>query len=403
VLSELTVGLADVAATQRLGVMCIDIDGFHMINESFGHAAGDAVLAALARRLIAYLPHTVIGRFGGDEFLVIVPAPADRATFERFAAQVHHAVAEPFVVDGRKVMLSASLGAVLSRPDSNAADLLRDADVALSEAKRAGTSQLRVFNEGMASKALKRLIVREELRAAIAAGEFVTHYQPLHQLSDHARVGFEALVRWDHPRDGLLAPAAFLPIAEEFGLIIEIGEAVLRQVCRDISLHSGLVEHVSINVSAVELDQPNWLSKTLAIVQESGVDPARLMFELTETAVMSSRRKLHADLSKLRALGADVLVDDFGTGYSSISLLRDLPVSGLKLDRSFVAELTSPTGSTRGLADGLAQLSRSIGIKAIAEGIETAAQRDLLMTLGWTYGQGWLYGKPAPLETWIDL
>jgi hypothetical protein len=253
----------------------------------------------------------------------------------------------------------------------------------------------------MASVAVRRLVVEAELREALTRHEFRIHYQPVHSLEDGVRTGFEALIRWEHPRDGVLSPEQFLAVAEDSGLVERIGHEVLQQVCEDMSRFPGLHETFAINVSAVQLAQPSWLRSVLEVLAATEVDPRRLIIELTETAVMSSRRDLNSDLSTLRDLGIGIHVDDFGTGYSSISLLRDLPVTGLKLDRSFVSALDDTGASSYSLAQGLASLTRSIGLDGVAEGVETPVQAAMLRVMGWKHAQGWLFGKPAPLDEWI--
>jgi len=305
-------------------------------------------------------------------------------------------------VHGRRMVMTASTGAALSQPDSSAAALLQDADVALSEAKGAGKSQWRVFNLGMASAAIRRLVLESELRDAIERDEFVTHYQPVVRLADGQVVGYEALLRWEHPTEGLLYPGAFLGVAEDTGLIIPIGELSLRSVCRDLAAHPEVSATVAVNVSAVQLADVTWADRFLAVLEDGGIPPRRIILELTETAVMSTRRDLGDDLRRLRALGVEVHVDDFGTGYSSVSLLRDLPVSGLKLDRSFVSRLDEDDDhSGYALAEGLAGLARAIGLQGVAEGVETPVQAAYLRAMGWGHAQGWHFGRAEPLEHWL--
>ena len=386
---------------QHVGVLFVDLDNFKLVNESLGHAAGDSLLTAVAERLRDSLSRDVpVGRFGGDEFLVVVPAPADEATIETMAHRIFSALAAEFRIHGRKVVMTASVGAALSQPESTPATLLQDADVALSEAKRNGKSRWRVFNLGMASAAIRRLVLEGDLRDAIERREFTSHYMPVHRLADGSRSGFEALIRWQHPTEGLLLPAAFLGVAEESGLIVPIGEQALRAVCRDMVANPRITDKFAVNISAVQLSEPGWLESFLSILDEEQVPASRMVIELTETAVMSTRHDLARDLERLGDLGVGIHVDDFGTGYSSISLLRDLPISGLKLDGSFVAMLNDETASGYALAEGLARLAHSIGLQGIAEGVETQIQAAYLRAMGWSHAQGWLYGKAAPLDEW---
>jgi len=386
----------------QVGVLFLDLDHFKLINDSMGHSAGDVLLVDVAIRLRQAVPvGSILGRFGGDEFLVVVPHLASEQRMALLGATIALDFTEPFVVDGRQITMTASIGAALSRADSTAAALMQEADVALSEAKRGNRGTYQLFDLSMASIAVRRLIVETELREALAANEFRIHYQPVHNLDDGARAGFEALIRWDHPREGILSPEQFLAVAEDSGLVERIGHQVLQQVCEDVVRHPDLRETFAINVSAVQLAQPSWLDTVLDVLAATAVDPKRLIIELTETAVMSSRRDLSSDLLKLRDLGIGIHVDDFGTGYSSISLLRDLPVTGLKLDRSFVTGLDAAEGSSYSLAQGLASLTRSIGLDGVAEGVETPVQAAMLRVMGWQHAQGWLFGKAAPLNEWI--
>lgn len=388
----------------RVGVLFADLDNFKLINETLGHIAGDELLKAVAERFTTYLGReAIVGRFGGDEFVIVAPQPADESMMTYYAHLMTQSLKDDFMIAGRRVVMTTSIGAALSRPGSTPTGLLQDADVALSEAKRDGKARWRIFDLSMADAAMARLETEEALRDAIDNDEFVIHYQPVHQLSDNRRVGFEALLRWNHPQHGLLSPGSFLAVAEDSSLITVIGQKVLGQVCFDIANSPNMAEHVSVNVSAVELAHAEWIDATIATIEESGIDPTRLIVELTETAVMSTRRDLRSDLTRLRDLGIGLHVDDFGTGYSSISLLRDLPVSGIKLDRSFVTTLSEPDSPDYALAEGLASLAFSIGLVGVAEGIETPVQSAFLRGMGWTHGQGYLFGKPAGLGEWIAV
>lgn len=386
---------------QRVGVLFADLDNFKLINETLGHIAGDELLKAVADRFTTYLGReAVVGRFGGDEFVIVAPQPADESLLTYYAHLMTQSLLDDFFIAGRRVVMTTSVGAALSRPGSTATGLLQDADVALSEAKRDGKARWRIFDLSMAEAAMARLETESALRDALEQDEFVVHYQPIHQLSDNSRSGFEALVRWNHPEQGLLGPASFLSVAEDSALITVIGAKVLARVCSDIQGWPQSSDHVAVNVSAIELAQPLWVDTTIATIEDSGVDPSRLIIELTETAVMSTRRDLSADLGRLRDLGIGIYVDDFGTGYSSIALLRDLPVTGIKLDRSFVSSLNEPESQSYALAQGLASLAFSIGLIGVAEGIETPIQSAFLRGMGWTHGQGYLFGKPAALDEW---
>jgi len=388
----------------RVGVLFADLDNFKLINETLGHIAGDELLRAVADRFTTYLGReAIVGRFGGDEFVIVAPQPADESLLTYYAHLMTQALKDDFMIAGRRVVMTTSVGAALSRPGSTATGLLQDADVALSEAKRDGKARWRIFDLSMADAAMARLETESALRDALENDELTVFYQPVHQLADNSRIGFEALVRWNHPKHGLLTPGAFLAVAEDSSLITVIGEQVLTRVCNDIANTPQMTEHVAVNVSAIELAHADWIETTIRTIEDSGIDPTRLIIELTETAVMSTRRDLRADLTRLRDMGIGLHVDDFGTGYSSISLLRDLPVSGVKLDRSFVSSLSEPDSPSYALAEGLASLAFAIGLIGVAEGIETPVQSAFLRGMGWTHGQGYLFGKPGELNEWIDV
>ncbi|MBI1376161.1 MAG: EAL domain-containing protein [Frankiales bacterium] len=380
----------------RVGVLFVDLDNFKLVNDSLGHLAGDTVLAAIARRIAEVLrPTDRVGRFGGDEFVVVVPAVEDSLDVEQVAERISRAIGQELDVEGHRIVPSASLGIALSTPESTPASLLRDTDSALFRAKAAGRARWHFFDEEMHAQAVARLTTEDELRRAVAAGEFVVHYQPIVALGTGVVTGHEALIRWNHPDRGLLPPSDFLAVAEESGLIVEIGHQVLHQVCALLAERRDLPGPVSVNKSPVQIAGRGWREAFLATLREHDVDPGRLVVEVTETAVLSVIDQARDDLRALRDLGVGVHVDDFGTGYSSISLLRDLPVTGLKLDRSFTAHLDDD--ETAGvLSEGLAALAAGLHLIGIAEGVETLDQARTLRRHGWTHGQGYLFSKPKP-------
>jgi diguanylate cyclase (GGDEF)-like protein len=378
-------------------VLFVDLDNFKVVNESLGHVAGDEMLVAMARRIAASLPSDLrIGRFGGDEFLVVIPDAEGVRAVEAIAERVAQAVVEPLVVAGHTVVTSASIGVALSTHESTPESLLRDADSAVYRAKSSGRARWHFFDDDMHAQAVERLTVEDELRRAMEADELTAYYQPLVDLSDRRVVGHEALVRWVHPDKGVLTPYAFLTVAEESGLVVELGQKVLESVCARIAATPTLPGTMSVNVSAVQLGRRDWAQGFLDTVQRHGVDPHRIVIEVTETAVLSLLESVHDDLVALRGLGVGLHVDDFGTGYSSIALLRDLPVTGLKLDRSFVSALTADDSQANTLSSGLAALARSLHLQGIAEGVETEEQAEILRLHGWPLGQGYLFGRPAP-------
>ena len=394
----LDVDLESAERTQsKVGVFLIDLDNFKVINESLSHAAGDQVIREVASRISEAVGlNDRIGRFGGDEFVVVVPDLRSIADVERMAEQISTAISQEFEVEGHRLRPTASIGVAVSTPVSTAASMLRDTDVALYRAKKAGRARWHFADETMHAQAVSRLIVESEIREGLEHGQFVAYYQPIVSLPDGAVIGHEALARWKHPERGLLAPGAFLDAAEESGLIAGIGQAMLEQVCELISAHPEVPGAISINVSAVQLATRGWSDDVMRVINFYGIDPRRIVVEVTETAVLSAIDEASLDLEALRRLGIGVHVDDFGTGYSSIALLRDLPVTGIKLDRSFVSNLTPGESSANALAAGVAGLAEGLHLRGIAEGIETHEQVHLLVSLGWHVGQGYLFGRPAP-------
>ncbi len=393
---------ADLRAAERrgsqLGVMFIDLDNFKVVNDSLGHIAGDDVLATIAQRVSAVLrPDDRLGRFGGDEFVVVVPDVGEVHELEVIAERLSSAIAVELMVDQHRIVPTASIGIAVSTPASTSESLLRDTDSALFRAKGAGRARWHFFDEEMHAQAVSRLTIEDELRRAIDEHQFVVHYQPIVRLSDAAVVGHEALVRWNHPSRGLLYPVDFLPVAEDSGLIVDIGHQVLHQVCELIAADPGLPGPISVNKSPLQIARPGWRDLFVEVIESHGVDPSSIVIELTETAVLNVLELTRDDLLHVRDLGIGIHMDDFGTGFSSISLLRDLPVTGIKLDRSFTSLLTVEDSPTNVLAAGLAGLADGLHLQSIAEGVETAEQAAILLAQGWTHGQGWLYGRPQPV------
>jgi diguanylate cyclase (GGDEF)-like protein len=395
------VGL-DLAAARRsrtsIAVLSLDLDRFNVVNDSLGHAAGDSLLCQVADRLAASLrPEDRIGRVGGDEFVVVLSGITDPTEAEEVAEHLIKAVSVDTTVDGHRVLPTVSVGIALSGDDATPQSLLRDSDAALVRAKDEGRNRWAFADTAQHERAVARLTLEDALRLAVERHEFVTYYQPIVALASGEVVGHEALVRWAHPERGILAPAEFMDVAEASGIVGEIDLAVLGGACAALS--SGIMPGtVSVNVSAVDLARSTWFDDVLAALTRHGVDPGRLVLEITETAALELPEHTRWSLDRLRDLGVGLHVDDFGTGFSSISLLQDLPVTGLKLDRRFVQALTSEEESAaNALAAGLAGLTGGLGLVGVAEGVETEEQADVLRAQGWTHAQGWLFGRPAPL------
>jgi diguanylate cyclase (GGDEF)-like protein/PAS domain S-box-containing protein len=391
----------DLRAARRhgtsVGTLFVDVDNLKVVNDSLGHVAGDKVLATVANRLTSSLRHgDRAGFFGGDKFVIVVQDVHDVHDVEQCAERVSCSIATDLKVHGHRIVPTVSIGIAVSTSTSTPQTLLRDTDSALFRAQATGHAHWQFFDDAMHAQAVARLTVEDQLRDAITAEQFVVHYQPIVALADNRVVGHEALVRWKHPTRGLLSPADFLDVAEDTGLITSIGAQVLEQACAMITRLPDLPGPISVNVSAVQLAAPDWLSAFTDILTRHEVQPARIVIEVTETAVLNLLDSSRNALASLRRLGVGIHVDDFGTGYSSISLLRDLPVTGVKLDLRFVHDLTTSDSQANALAHGLSGLVNGMKLTGIAEGIETKMQADLLLSQGWQCGQGYYYGRPAP-------
>jgi EAL domain-containing protein (putative c-di-GMP-specific phosphodiesterase class I) len=299
-------------------------------------------------------------------------------------------------VAGRRVQPVVRAAVALSRLDSTAITLLRDADVAMSEARDDEFSGVVVFDQAMSHRALAHIVLADELRNALEADEFDLHFQPIVALDDRRLVATEALLRWRHPEQGVLAPPSFLSVAEKSRLIRRIGREVLTQACLALNAMPPHALQVGVNVSAVELADDSWLAGVLQVIEESGVDPCCLVLELTETSVLSAKRDIRRDMRHLRSLGIGLFLDDFGTGYSSLSLLYDLPVSGIKLDKSFVTMVSQGDEYGIALTRGIGDLMGRLGLVGVAEGIERPEDAERLLELGWGFGQGYAFGWPIP-------
>lgn len=395
----------DLHASERaagsVALLFLDLDHFKVINDSLGHAAGDEMLLNVADRIRSVLrPQDRLGRDGGDSFIVVLTDVHDPMEVEHLAAQLSDVIGAVQEVQGRKTVMTVSIGISISHQRSTSETLFREADSALYRAKDAGRNRWQFFDTNMHVEAMNRFTIEGELRNALAHDEFRVWFQPIVNLFDSRIVGNEMLLRWEHPVRGILAPDEFLGIAEDSGLIIDIGRQVLNKVCAMLSASPEMLAPVSINVSGVELNKGDWLSGFKRAIARHNVDPTRIIIELTETALISLSKATREALKELRTLGVGLHLDDFGTGFSSISLLQDLPVTGLKLDRRFVTELNQADHPSEALATGLAGLVKGLHLTGIAEGIETAEQARQLHAIGWEHGQGYHFGRPGsePLE-----
>ncbi|RYV51151.1 putative bifunctional diguanylate cyclase/phosphodiesterase [Pengzhenrongella frigida] len=393
-----------------LAVMFVDLDGFKGVNDTYGHAVGDQLLRAVGRRLSSVLRATdTVGRLGGDEFVVLTEGPTLGASPESIAERLKAVLAAPFELDGTQgvaLRAHASIGiAVGARAIGS--DLLRDADVALYEAKAAGKDCHVVFQPQMQRAVQERLEVEMDLGRAVGAGEFFLDYQPAVDLRTEQITGVEALVRWNHPTRGVVMPEEFIAIAEESGLIVSIGRAILGEACRQAASWQRQGHRISmaVNVSGRQFDRHgDLLAVVLAALDDSGLDPGLLTLEITETILMRDADRSAAQLLDLKGLGLRLAIDDFGTGYSSLAYLQQFPVDVLKIDRSFIRDVAT-AGGTRALVHAFVELGRSFGLETWAEGIEDRHQLRCLQDEGCDSGQGYLFGRPlsaAAVESLIN-
>jgi diguanylate cyclase (GGDEF)-like protein len=377
-------------------LLTIDLDRFKEVNDTLGHPIGDEILKDTAGRLRRLVrEEDMVTRLGGDEFAILQADTDDGAGAASLAARVIEAVAEPFQFDGHTVAIGASIGICLAPADgTDGNDLLKMSDLALYRAKADSRGTFRFFEEGMDSRLRERRTLENDLRTAIREGQFEVHYQPLLDIAED-RIGcFEALVRWRHPTRGLVQPNDFIGIAEESGLIIPIGEWVLRQACRDAATWPADVR-VAVNLSAAQFKRGDLLAMTTSALAAARLDPRRLELEITESVLLHDENWVRSVLEKLTALGVRIAMDDFGTGYSSLSYLRSFPFAKIKIDSSFVADLVGTTDSLA-IVQATIQLSEKLGMRTTAEGVETAEQMRILTEEGCSEIQGYHISRPVP-------
>ena len=387
-------------------VLFIDLDRFKIINDSLGHHAGDELLVEIAKRLGKSMRQTdSLARLGGDEFAVLleqVPGPEEACLI---ADRIQDEFAHPFELDGHTAFSSASIGIAMGcsryiEPE----ELLRDADVAMYKAKAAGKARYELYDAAMHEQAVRLLHLETDLRGAVARDEFVVHYQPIVSLPDGRLTGFESLVRWQHPTRGLVSPGDFIPIAEETDLIVQIDRWVLRKACeqmvawRDI-LPAGDNLSVSVNLSSKQFMRSDLVDYIARVLAETGMDPAMLKLEITESAVMANPNSAAVILGRLKAMGHELMIDDFGTGYSSLNYLHSFPIDRLKIDRYFISKLDSESGMDLEITRTIVTLAHNLGLTVVAEGVETADQLGTLNSLGCEYCQGYYFSKPLPAES----
>jgi diguanylate cyclase (GGDEF)-like protein len=382
-------------------VLCIDFDRFKQINDLFGHSMGDKALREASRRLEIAAQGAFLARIGGDEFFAITEQDPLPASAELLANRLREALDQDIEIDGHSFELDLSIGiAVYPRDGDDARSLFANADAALYRAKHEGRGAIRFFTPAMDQQLRDRRGLERELRSAVANNELFLEYQP-QQHSSGEIIGFEALVRWRHPQRGIVPPAEFIPIAEESDLIIEIGEWVLREACREAATWAGSL-HIAVNISAIQFQSGDLQHLVQTVLHESGLSPKRLELEITEGVLVENVARAASMLKALKALGVRIALDDFGTGYSSLSYLQSFPLDRIKIDRSFVASL-GHTDRSLAIVRAVIGLAHGLGLPVLAEGVETNEQLATLIREGCDETQGFLIGRPRPIEVYADI
>lgn len=388
----------------KFTVLFLDLDRFKIINDSLGHMAGDNLLSCVASRLKTIIrAGDTVARLGGDEFTILLEDVAREEEVQEIAERVQICVQEPLRLEQHEIFTTASIGIVFGSPEYDCPeDVLRDADTAMYRAKAAGKARYEIFESSMYARAVGLLRLETDLRQALERNELSLHYQPIIALENETIQGFEALLRWQHPTLGAISPVDFIPLAEETGLILPIGRWVMRTACQQIRQwqerfprHPPL--HISVNISARQLLEEDLHEYTRQLLSENHIQPHCLKLEITESSLVEKVSRGRIVLEQLRGLGVGISIDDFGTGYSSLSYLQELPISTLKIDRSFINSITSDPDSTE-FARTIVTLARKLNLSVVAEGIETQEQANQLKVLSCEYGQGYLFAKPASAD-----
>jgi diguanylate cyclase (GGDEF)-like protein len=401
---QLEEALKDVSVTPHpLAVLFLDLDGFKAVNDTLGHSVGDLLLKSVAAKLRDILPRTDrIARLGGDEFAILQMSAAQPASSIALAEKIIEIIGEPCSVDGHDVTVGASVGVAVAHPgDMNTENFLKSADLAMYSAKSEGRGTYRMFDPEMDAVVQTRRLLERDMRTALAQDRFRLYYQPLVNLQTKKVTAFEALMRWEHPERGAVPPSEFIPVAEEMGLIVQLGEWALRQACAEaVEWPDGI--GISVNLSPLQFSKGNLVSTVLSALASSGLPASRLELEITESVLLEKSERNIAVLNQLRDLGVRISMDDFGTGYSSIGYLRSFQFDKIKIDQSFVRDLLVDEGSLA-IVRAIAGLGVSFGMTTTAEGVETEEQMRCLNLEGCIEVQGYFYSKPVPAHEIAEL
>lgn len=396
----------DEISHQEISLLFLDLDRFKMVNDHWGHRVGDELLCAVAERLrLQVRAEDLVARIGGDEFVIALASPSHLRLAESLADRLLDEFARPFDLSVGDVVISASIGVAKSHGGAHAVELIRDADTAMYKAKGSGRNAYALFDTSLRDELRDRVKVEQALRGAVERGEMAVHYQPIVDLATGELDGFEALMRWNSPELGAVSPMEFIPIAEETGMIVEMGTWLLRESARQLTewIGGNRKLHVSVNVAVRQLRDGSLVTIVDDVLRETGLPPEALWLEITESGVMEDIEAALLTLNALKALGVTLCVDDFGTGYSSLSYLHRLPVGIVKIDRSFVSDVGGE-GTNEPIVRAVLAMTRAMGQRVVAEGVETAVQRDWLRAQGCDLAQGWLYGRaerPENLTHWV--
>ena len=388
----------------KYAILFLDIDRFKIVNDSLGHMIGDEILLETGKRLKKLLRETdTIARFGGDEFTILIEQYEKPEHITHISTRIQKILSEPYIIQEHEVNSSVSIGiAVANMSYKKSEDILRDADIAMYRAKAKGKACHEIFNTEMHEDAQRLLHIETELHRAIREKVFCLHYQPVVSLKTGATVGYEGLIRWPLPNGHFISPVDFIPIAEETGKIIPLGEWVIDEACRQLAEWRGQPDvknlSININVSSKQFNNENLIYKIERAMRQYGIEPELLKIELTESALIENSKAIINKLEDIKSLGIKLLIDDFGTGYSSLSYLHQFPIDALKIDRSFVANI-GPNGENSEIVNTIVQLAHNLGIAVVAEGVETVSHLEQLQKLHCDLAQGFYFSKPVPAQS----